>query len=550
MSLTNIMGLLGGLALFLYGMQMMSNGLELAARNQMRDIMKKITSNRIIGVLTGALITAVIQSSSATTVMVVGFVNSGIMTLEQATWIIMGANIGTTITGQLIALDVGAIAPLFAFIGVAAVVFLKNEKLKHFGEILAGLGVLFIGMSMMSSAMEPLANQPEFVNVLTKIKNPIVGILMGTVFTAIIQSSSASVGILQALAASGVIGLDSAAYILFGQNIGTCITALLASIGTTTNAKRTTLIHIMFNIFGTIIFTILCLITPLISVIQSITPTAVPSQIANLHTLFNVVTTLLLLPIGTVLPKIASLILRESKNSADNENGMSVKYLLDPKNVHTETTMISVICIEGIRNELLRMTKMAKENIHDAFDVFMLGDIKKYEKVESREEYVDFLNKEISRYITTAIAHEATKAGSQIFNSFYTITSNIERISDHAINIAGYSKMIEEKNISFSDSAHNEIDEIKEVCDKTMDMLLQKPDNIIKWHENVICMEQKIDDMTVQFRNNMYERIQKGLCTDEGSILFSEMLTDFERVGDHALNISNEMLKITMKEIV
>ncbi|MFR2012084.1 MAG: Na/Pi cotransporter family protein [Christensenellales bacterium] len=550
MSLTNIMGLLGGLALFLYGMQMMSNGLELAARNQMRDIMKKITSNRIIGVLTGALITAVIQSSSATTVMVVGFVNSGIMTLEQATWIIMGANIGTTITGQLIALDVGAIAPLFAFIGVAAVVFQKNEKLKHFGEILAGLGVLFIGMTMMSSSMEPLANQPAFINILAKVQNPIVGILMGMIFTAIIQSSSASVGILQALAASGVIGLNSAAFILFGQNIGTCITALLASIGTTTNAKRTTLIHIMFNVFGTIIFTILCLITPIISIIQSITPTAVPSQIANLHTLFNIVTTLLLLPVGTMLPKIASLILRESKNEASGENGMSVKYLLDPKNVHTETTMISVICIEGIRNEILRMTEMAKENIHDSFDVFMHGDIKKYEKVENREEYVDFLNKEISRYITNAITHEATKAGSQIFNSFYTITSNIERISDHAINIAGYSKMIEEKNISFSDNANTEIDEIKDICDKTMDMLLQKPDNIIKWHENVICMEQKIDDMTVQFRNNMYERIQKGLCTDEGSILFSEMLTDFERVGDHALNISNEMLKITMKEIV
>ena len=550
MSLTNIMGLLGGLALFLYGMQMMSNGLELAARNQMRDIMKKITSNRIIGVLTGALITAVIQSSSATTVMVVGFVNSGIMTLEQATWIIMGANIGTTITGQLIALDVGAIAPLFAFIGVTAVVFQKNEKLKHFGEILAGLGVLFIGMTMMSSSMEPLANQPAFINILAKVQNPIVGILMGMIFTAIIQSSSASVGILQALAASGVIGLNSAAFILFGQNIGTCITALLASIGTTTNAKRTTLIHIMFNVFGTIIFTILCLITPIISIIQSITPTAVPSQIANLHTLFNIVTTLLLLPVGTMLPKIASLILRESKNEASGENGMSVKYLLDPKNVHTETTMISVICIEGIRNEILRMTEMAKENIHDSFDVFMHGDIKKYEKVENREEYVDFLNKEISRYITNAITHEATKAGSQIFNSFYTITSNIERISDHAINIAGYSKMIEEKNISFSDNANTEIDEIKDICDKTMDMLLQKPDNIIKWHENVICMEQKIDDMTVQFRNNMYERIQKGLCTDEGSILFSEMLTDFERVGDHALNISNEMLKITMKEIV
>lgn len=550
MNITNVMGLLGGLALFLYGMQMMSNGLEQSARNQMRDIMKKITSNRVIGVLTGALITAVIQSSSATTVMVVGFVNSGIMNLEQATWIIMGANIGTTITGQLIALDVGEIAPLFAFIGVAAVVFQKNEKLKHFGEILAGLGVLFIGMTMMSSAMEPLANQPEFVNILAKVQNPVIGILMGMIFTAIIQSSSASVGILQALAASGVIGLNSAAFILFGQNIGTCITALLASIGTNTNAKRTTLIHIMFNVFGTVIFTILCLITPLINIIQGITPNAVPSQIANLHTLFNIVTTLLLLPVGTLLPKIASIILRDSKTAVWDENGMCVKYLLDPKNVHTETAMLSVICIEGIRNELSRMTSMAKENIHDAFDVFKHGDNEKLKAVGQREEYIDFLNKEISSYITNAISHEATKAGSQIFNSFYTITSNIERISDHAVNIAGYSEMIEKKHITFSKNACLEIDEIKNTCDKTMDMLLEKPDNIIKWHENVTCMEQKIDDMTENFRNNMYDRIQSGNCSDEGSILFSEMLTDFERIGDHALNISNEMLKITMKEIV
>ncbi len=550
MSLTNIMGLLGGLALFLYGMQMMSNGLEQTARNQMRDILKKITSNRITGVLTGALITAVIQSSSATTVMVVGFVNSGIMNLEQATWIIMGANIGTTITGQLIALDVGAIAPLFAFVGVAAVVFQKNEKLKHIGEILAGLGVLFIGMNMMSSAMKPLANEPQFVNMLTKVENPIVGILMGMIFTAIIQSSSASVGILQALAASGVIGLDSAAFILFGQNIGTCITALLASIGTTTNAKRTTLIHIIFNVFGTIVFTILCLITPLISIMQHITPASVPSQIANLHTLFNIVTTLLLLPVGSFLPKVASLILRDRKDETHAKNGMFVKYLLDPKNVHTETTMISVICIEGIRNELSRMTAMAKENVHDSFDVFEHCDEEKFKEVESREEYVDFLNKEISSYITNAISHEATKAGSQIFNSFYTVTSNIERISDHAVNIAGYYKMIHEKNIVFSDNANREIAEIKDTCDQTMDMLLEKPENIVKWHEKLTCMEQKIDDMTEHFRNNMYERIQHGKCSDEGSILFSEMLTDFERIGDHALNISNEILKITMKEIV
>lgn len=264
------------------------------------------TANRFVGVLVGALITAVIQSSSATTVMVVGFVNSGMMTLNQAIWIIMGANIGTTITGQLIALDVGELAPLVAFMGVAAIVFLKNEKVKYVGEIMAGLGVLFIGMDMMGTAMKPLADSESFIGILTKFENPVLGIAAGTIFTALIQSSSASVGILQTLAGSGMIGLKSAAFVLFGQNIGTCITAFLASIGTSRNAKRTTLIHIIFNVFGTVIFTVLCLTTPVISMAEGWTPGNAPAQIANLHTMFNVVTTILLLPVGTYLGKIAA----------------------------------------------------------------------------------------------------------------------------------------------------------------------------------------------------------------------------------------------------
>ena len=240
MSFTYAMGLLGGLALFLYGMQMMSTGLEVAAGNKMKVILEKLTANRFVGVLVGAVITAIIQSSSATTVMVVGFVNSGMMTLNQAIWIIMGANIGTTITGQLIALDVGEIAPLIAFLGVVGIVFIKNEKIKQVGVILAGLGVLFIGMDIMGTSMKPLADSESFISILTKFENPLLGIAAGAIFTALIQSSSASVGILQTLAGSGVISLKSAAFVLFGQNIGTCITAFLASVGTSRNAKRTT----------------------------------------------------------------------------------------------------------------------------------------------------------------------------------------------------------------------------------------------------------------------------------------------------------------------
>ena len=361
MTFTDLMGLLGGLALFLYGMQMMSTGLEAAAGNKMKVILEKLTANRFVGVLVGAGITAVIQSSSATTVMVVGFVNSGMMTLKQAVWIIMGANIGTTITGQLIALDVGEIAPLVAFVGVAAIVFLKNEKVQHIGEILAGLGVLFIGMDMMSGAMKPLANSEEFVSILTKFENPFLGILAGTVFTALIQSSSASVGILQALAGSGVIGLNSAAFVLFGQNIGTCITALLASVGTSRNAKRSTLIHIMFNVIGTIVFTILCLATPLISLVRGWTPGNVPAQIANLHTTFNIVTTILLIPFGAGLTKLATLILKDKAEEVDDE--VKVHYLLDIKHINTEKLGAYVICLESIKKELMRMLDMSKSNV-------------------------------------------------------------------------------------------------------------------------------------------------------------------------------------------
>ena len=545
MTIENVLGLLGGLALFLYGMQMMSTGLEAAAGNKMKLILEKITANRFVGVLVGALITAVIQSSSATTVMVVGFVNSGMMTLRQAVWIIMGANIGTTITGQLIALDVGAMAPLLAFLGVAPIVFMKNEKLHHIGEIVAGLGVLFIGMDMMSAAMKPLANVPEFVGLLTKFENPVLGILAGTVFTALIQSSSASVGILQALANSGAISLSSAAFVLFGQNIGTCVTALLASVGASRNAKRTTIIHISFNVFGTIIFTVLCLATPIILMVEGWSPGDVSKQIANLHTTFNIVTTCMLLPIGTLLPKLAILLLKDRE---EDQATVRTMYLLDMKHISAEKLGGSVILVENVKKELYRMLAMTKENVRAAFDIFTDGSSEDLKEIEEREEYVDFLNKEISKYITNAAAYENTNSGSKTFNALFAITSNIERIGDHATNIAGYIEMIEERGIQFSEHALGEMKQMREICDKVFELLEEVPVDVVTWHEKVACLEQRIDDVTVEYRNNMFERIQKGSCSDEGSILFSEMLTDFERIGDHALNISNQILKIAMAE--
>ena len=315
MELSFVIALMGGLALFLYGMKMMSDGLELCAGDRLQSILERLTSNRLMGVVVGALITALIQSSSATTVMTVGFVNAGLMTLPQAVGVIMGANIGTTITGQLIALDIGAAAPAIALVGVVMVVFLKKEKTNAVGMIVGGLGILFIGMGMMSDAMAPLRNDPTFLSLITAFNNPIIAVLTGALFTAIIQSSSASIGILQTLANNGLITLQHSVFILFGMNIGTCITAVLSSLSSSRNAKRVALVHLLFNIGGALLFSVAVLALPLTAWIGQWTPANPAAQIANFHTLFNVVTTLVLLPLGNGLAALSMKLLPQEKET-------------------------------------------------------------------------------------------------------------------------------------------------------------------------------------------------------------------------------------------
>lgn len=542
MKITGFFSLLGGLALFLYGMQMMSNGLEAAAGNKMKQILEKLTANRFLGVLVGAGITAVIQSSSATTVMVVGFVNSGMMTLKQAVWIIMGANIGTTITGQLIALDVGELAPLFAFAGVALIVFVKKQKVHHYGLIVAGLGILFIGMEMMSGAMMPLRESEAFVSLMTKFSNPVLGILAGAVFTAVIQSSSASVGILQALAGSGLIGLSNAVYVLFGQNIGTCITAILAAIGTSRNAKRTTVIHLMFNLIGTAIFTVVCIATPLTALVESFTPGNVSSQIANMHTLFNIVTTLLLLPFGNYLAKAAVRILPEKQD--EQADVMHMEFIRPMETKRDTQIGLSAIAVTSIKKELHRMIDMAKENVEASFTAVKAGTTADLETVQEREEYIDYLNKEISKYISKVLVNESNPRDSQYISALFKVCGNVERIGDHAMNICGYTRMIEKQGITFSKEVRIEIDEMKEVCKKALDYLGeihhdQQEDN--QDMKAIEKFEQQIDDMTDDYRKKQLIRMQNGTCSEEGCIIYSEMLTDFERIGDHILNIGQEM---------
>lgn len=539
-----ILGLLGGLALFLYGMQMMSNGLEAAAGNRMKQILEKLTANRFLGVAVGAGITAVIQSSSATTVMVVGFVNSGMMTLRQAVWIIMGANIGTTITGQLIALDVGALAPLLAFLGVAMIVFLKAPKIHHIGQIMAGLGILFIGMDMMGAAMLPLRESESFIALMTKFSNPALGIVAGAVFTAVIQSSSASVGILQALASNGLIAFSSSVFVLFGQNIGTCITAVLAAIGTSRNAKRTTVIHLMFNLIGTCIFTCICLTLPLTDLVASFTPDTPAAQIANMHTLFNIVTTLLLLPFGEHLATLAEKILPESKHAVKEESLTSL--LQDDFMNSFHQLGFSAIHLERLSKESNHMVSLAKENVKRCFQAILDGDIAMMELCDKTEAEIDMLNKEIGQYISKVLVHDKTGNDIDALEEYFTITGNVERIGDHAVNISGYVHMMEKKNITFSDEAREEIKKMQEICDAAMELLLSRDADTAKWLSKIAAMEQQIDDMTVSYRENHLGRMRSGLCSEEGCILFSEMLTDFERIGDHILNIAQAHTKMNM----
>ena len=546
MKVADILGLLGGLALFLYGMQMMSSGLEAAAGNRMKRILERLTSNRFLGVAVGAGITAVIQSSSATTVMVVGFVNSGMMTLSQAVWIIMGANIGTTITGQLIALDVGALAPLFAFCGVALVVFLKKAVFHHYGQIIAGLGILFIGMEMMSSAMMPLRESKAFINLMTQFSNPLLGILAGMIFTAVIQSSSASVGILQALVASGLIGLPSAVYVLFGQNIGTCITAVLAAIGTSRNAKRTTVLHLLFNVTGTTLFTLACMFTPLTPLVASFTPGNLPAQIANMHTVFNVVTTLLLLPFGNYLAKLAVRILPE--HASEESAGPRLLYLKPVESSHEYQIGTSAIALNGVWKELARMSEMVHSNVEKSFQAVEQEAPQLLGPVEEAEEYLDYLNKEISKYISHVIVYENNEKDSAQISAFFRVSGNLERIGDHAMNICEYTKRIAEKGISFSPAAKAEIAEMRKTSLAALDLLGNLQGISVERLSQVAAAEQKIDDMTLRYRQNQMDRIRDGLCSDEACVLYSEMLTDFERIGDHILNIGQELTQIDIPD--
>ena len=539
MGISEILSLCGGLALFLYGMHMMSSGLEAAAGDRMKQMLEKLTSNTIMGVVIGTVITALIQSSSATTVMLVGFVNSGIMDLSQTVGIIMGANIGATMNGVLLAVGIGDIAPAFAFIGVCLIQFTKDEKKNHIGEIIAGLGILFIGMNMMSSSMSALRNSPTFIGFLSSCSNPILAILVGTVFTALIQSSSASVGILQALAVSGVVDLHTGIYLMFGFTIGTCITAAIASIGTTANAKRTTVIHFLFNVIGTVIFVIFCQTMPVVDWIIRLTPNSPASQVANAHVIFKVVTTLILLPFSKQLVNLSVILIKDKKEDKRPT-------LMERAKLTAGYSMgTSAIIIRNIRDEINYMYDIAKKNVELSYDAVINNSSENMKVIRENEDHLDELNASISEYISNVLSIPMSQQDSDIITGYFRIVGNIERIGDHADNFAGYSRFFISRGLTMSDAAVDEVRHMKSLTVDTMEFLEgDRREDAATMLINVSRGEQDIDDMTDEYRNRQMDRMRNGVCTAEVSVIYSEMLTDFERIGDHLLNIAEDFSKM------
>lgn len=540
MTISDLLGLLGGLGMFLFGMNLMSSGLEAAAGEKMKRLMEKLTSTTFKGVIIGTFITALIQSSSATTVMLVGFVNSGLMTLSQTVGIIMGANIGATMNGVLLAVGIGEVAPLFVFIGAAFIMFAKNEKIKQVGNIITGLGILFLGMNMMSGSMAGLRSSPEFINLITTFKNPLVGVLVGTVFTAIIQSSSATVGILESLALAGLITLDSGIYVMFGATMGTCITAAIASIGTSTNAKRVAVIHLLFNVIGTVVFVAICRVFPFVSLVEKMFPNSVSVQIANAHVIFKIVTTILLYPFAGWLVKTARIVIKDK-----NVGTQRLPIYERAKTMAGYSVGNSAIAISLIREETNYMYDIARKNLELSFEALKKRTDEKYEEIHENEREIDRLNREISRYISSVITNKMPAHDSEIVSGYFGIIGNIERIGDHAMNFADYVKFIINQDIAFSDRAMGEIDLMQSVSQQAMDLLVgDKRDVSRQLLTDVAKAEQKMDDMTDAYRTAQMDRMKTTTCSPEASVIYAQMLTDFERIGDHLLNIAQEFSRM------
>ncbi|MBC2400198.1 phosphate:Na+ symporter [Clostridium tetanomorphum] len=533
-SLSMVIGLFGGLGLFLYGMKIMGDGLENTAGDRLKVFFEKIVSNPFKAILTGTIVTAIIQSSSATTVMVIGFVNAGLMNLYQATGVIMGANVGTTITGQLVALNLTAIAPIFVGVGALTVLFSKGNKSKEIGNIILGFGILFIGMKTMSSSMAPLAKSEEFKSVIATLSyNPILGVLVGLGLTAVVQSSSATIGILIALANNGLLPIEVALPVLFGDNIGTCATALLSSIGTNKNARKAALAHLTFNVIGTVIF--LIILKPISSLIIYLTPDNVGKQIANAHTFFNIANVIVQAPFIKYLVAFINKVIPGD----GQEEGMTIQYI-DDRLLETP-----VIAVGQCKKEIIAMADKARENLKFAVESLETGDENLIKKAGEGEDLIDLLEEEITKFLVKLSNTEISKQQVDIVTSMFHVVKDIERIGDHSKNIADLSTEKISKRLIFSEDA---MKELKDIFNYTLDALnrsiLSFERNDVRMAKSVYEIEARIDELEETLRDNDIKRLNSSACEARVSAIYLDIISNFERVGDHSLNIAEAVLEI------
>lgn len=527
-----LLGLFSGLALFLFGMEFMGDGLENAAGSKLKSFFDKAITNPLKGALVGTIVTAIIQSSSATTVMVVGFVNAGLMSLYQAVGVIMGANIGTTITGQLITFKIDDFIPVFIILGAALILFMKQEKRKEIGKIIFGFGLLFMGLTAMKDAMSPIAQTTFFQDLILALEgNMFLGILVGAVMTAVVQSSSASTAILLSLAATGAISLQVAIPILFGNNIGTCVTALLSSLNANKVAKKAAFIHLSFNLIGTIIF------LPLINILCNVVAYMggdIDKQIANAHTIFNLVNAIILLPFAGVFVKVANMVLTDKAGDATVINRLDRRFLETP-----------AIAFEQAFQESLTMYDLAKENLTLSTNALIEGKTTDYRKIYENESEINRMERDLSSFLVAISSHDITELDTNRIASMIKIISDIERIGDHSKNIAELAEEVATTKLTFTVDA---LEELKLMYNYTLESINSsyasyKHNNRQKANDTVI-FEENIDRLEELLRDKHIQRLSQNKCNPHSGAVFLDAISNFERIGDHSINIAEYILHL------
>lgn len=538
MSVSTIFLLLGGLGLFLFGMKLMSDGLEQVAGARMRSVLEFFTKNRFIGMMVGILFTAIVQSSSATTVMVVSFVNSGLMNLYQAAGVILGANIGTTVTGQLIAFNLSDVAPLFVIVGVIMFMFSKNQNVKKIGGVVLGFGILFMGLSTMSDAMSSLKESPQILGLLQSLTSPLAAILVGFLVTAVLQSSSATVGIVILMANQGMLDFIICPFLILGCNIGSCVSALLASLGGKKEAKRAAWIHFLFNLIGsTIIFGVLMLaLKPITDVFMAVSGGNPGRAVANAHTAIKIAEVILLFPFMTWVVKATYKII--PGKDVKPANDYQLKYISN-----TATPVAATAVVDAIL-ELQHMGELARTNLKVSMETLCNPDMKQIEEVYEREKYIDYLNREITDYLVGINTLEIPMADAKLVGGLFHVANDIERIGDHAENFADSAMERMEKNIPFSEKAMAQMIDMTEMVIKELDYALDMFSKRNREHmKEILELEDSVDEKERKIQKSHVKRLSKGKCTPEAGMIYSDTVSGLERAADHATNIAFAILE-------